>query len=88
MCGCAKGIDTKGAMWADERGIPVKEFHADWKQGRGAGIQRNIEMGSYADALIAIWDGKSKGTQHMISHMLRRAKPVYVLNVTIDLRSH
>lgn len=32
-----------------------------------AGKNRNLKMGDYGEALIAIWDGKSTGTLHMIS---------------------
>lgn len=31
-----------------------------------AGFKRNEEMADHADAAIIFWDGKSKGTQHMI----------------------
>lgn len=68
VCGGAKGIDTIGAGWAKENNIPVKFFPADWDTlGKRAGIMRNLEMACYADALIAIWDGISKGTLHMIT---------------------
>jgi hypothetical protein len=30
VCGCAEGVDTLGRQWAQEAGIPVKEFPADW----------------------------------------------------------
>ena len=42
-------------------------FPADWdKYGKAAGYKRNEEMARNADALIAFWDGKSRGTKHMI----------------------
>jgi hypothetical protein len=67
VSGCADGVDKLGEEWADWMGLPVKRFPADWKQyGKSAGYQRNEEMARYADALIAIWDGSSKGTAHMI----------------------
>lgn len=55
-----------GERWAKERGIPVRQFLPNWEDGRSAGIIRNLEMANYADALIAIWDGKSRGTRHMV----------------------
>ena len=46
---------------------PIKRFPADWENlGRGAGYVRNVQMAFYADALIAFWDGESRGTKHMI----------------------
>lgn len=69
VSGKAKGADTIGEWFAgmNTNQIKVKGFPADWdKYGRGAGPIRNREMAKYADALIAFWDGKSKGTENMI----------------------
>lgn len=80
VCGMAKGIDMLGAHFGYEYNIPVKEFPANWdKFGKGAGYIRNAEMAEYADMLLAIWDGKSRGTKNMIQEMLDRDKPVQVL---------
>lgn len=38
-------------------------------------------MGMKADALIAIWDGKSKGTNNMINIMNDLNKKVYIYEV-------
>jgi hypothetical protein len=35
-------------------------------------------MARYADALIAVWDGKSKGTFHMMVEAKRRGLKVFV----------
>lgn len=43
-----------------------------------AGLRRNQLMAVYADALIAIWDGKSAGTKHMIKTAKRRELEIYV----------
>ncbi len=67
VSGTANGADKLGEQYADEKGIRKKLFAADWTtHGKSAGYIRNEEMAKYADALIAFWDGKSKGTQHMI----------------------
>ena len=67
VCGEARGADTLGKRYAQEHGIPVLSFPADWeKYGKKAGYLRNEEMARNADALIAFWDGKSRGTGHMI----------------------
>lgn len=67
VSGVAKGIDRIGEAWAEERGIPVKRFHAQWRQqGFAAGPIRNAKMGAYAQGLAAVWDGKSGGTADMI----------------------
>ena len=67
ICGEAQGADTLGRIYAKERGINVLSFPANWdKYGKVAGFVRNTEMLKHADAVIAFWDGKSKGTEHMI----------------------
>ena len=67
VCGMAAGADTLGERYAKERGYQIAYFPADWKKyGRSAGFNRNQEMAKNADALVAFWDGKSKGTKHML----------------------
>ena len=67
VSGTANGTDKLGEKYANEKEYPIKQFPADWdKYGKSAGYKRNEEMAKYADALIAFWDGKSKGTKHMI----------------------
>lgn len=78
VSGRAKGPDTFGEWWALSHGSPIKFFPADWKLGPKAGFIRNEQMGDYADALIAFWDGKSGGTKHMIDYMMKLGKPIRV----------
>lgn len=67
ISGKAKGADTLGEKYAKERGLPIKEFPALWDTyGKAAGIYRNEDMAHYATHLIAFWNGKSRGTKHMI----------------------
>jgi len=74
--------DGLAEEWARENGIPIKRFPADWdKHGKAAGPIRNRAMAEYADALLAVWDGESKGTANMILEMHRMGKPVFVWRV-------
>jgi hypothetical protein len=66
VSGAAKGADHLGERYAIERGYKTTRFPADWNKGRSAGYIRNKQMAEYGDALIAFWDGTSKGTGHMI----------------------
>jgi hypothetical protein len=60
VSGLARGADTLGNK-------PIAKFPAAWnKHGRAAGYIRNGEMAEYATHLLAFWDGKSRGTKHMI----------------------
>lgn len=83
VSGKARGVDTAGETWAKRFGIPVAEFPARWRDPDGtfyadAGKRRNVQMANYADALVAVWDGRSYGTKHMITQMHKRKKPVWV----------
>jgi hypothetical protein len=45
ISGGAKGADSLGERYAQERGLEVKVFRADWdKYGKRAGILRNTKM--------------------------------------------
>lgn len=79
LCGMARGVDMLGHQWAVEHSVPIWPFPADWnKHGRRAGFLRNTAMAFHADALIAIWDGKSRGTKHMIDAATKRGLKVFV----------
>ena len=72
VSGHAKGADSLGERYAEEKGIRCTVFPADWKRyGRAAGPIRNKQMLEYATeqeaGLIAFWNGESKGTKNMIS---------------------
>lgn len=49
-----------------------------------AGKRRNFWMAEYADALIALWNGKSPGTRNMIEHAERRRLQKYVYRIDRD----
>lgn len=45
ISGMARGADTYGAQWAEDRGVALMKFPADWgKHGKGAGPIRNQQM--------------------------------------------
>lgn len=83
VSGRAKGIDLRGEEWAEKNGIPIKYFPANWAEhGRAAGPLRNRDMVAYAEALIAIWDGVSRGTEDCIAEARRRGLKVFVYRVS------
>lgn len=80
VSGAAKGADSLGERYANERGYSLTKFPADWDtHGKSAGYIRNAKMAAYADALIAFWDGKSKGTKNMIEIMRIIGKPFKIV---------
>lgn len=67
VSGHASGADKLGERFAEEHGLPVIIKPADWATyGRAAGPKRNEEMARISSALVAFWDGKSRGTKSMI----------------------
>lgn len=82
VSGHASGVDMLGEQYAKENDLKLHLFKADWnKYGKRAGFIRNGEMAEYAGVLLAIWDGKSRGTKDMIRRMKRKKKLVYVYMV-------
>lgn len=67
VSGHAAGIDLAGEAWASANQVPVLLMPARFKYGPTAALVRNECMLDIADGLIAIWDGKSKGTNHIIN---------------------
>ena len=94
VSGGARGIDTLGEEWAKKNGVSIKKFVPNWnsidrpdavirtnihgKYNAKAGIDRNEEMGNYADAAIVCWDGESKGSKQMADYMESLEKPLFV----------
>ena len=67
ISGGARGADSLGEKYAHEKGFECLVMPADWdKYGKRAGYLRNAQMAEVADALIAFWDGTSRGTWSMI----------------------
>jgi hypothetical protein len=85
VSGMAKGADSLGVEFAKKWSLKLKEMPADWdKYGKAAGYKRNEQMALYAKedhgVLIAFWDGKSKGTKHMINLGKKHELTVFVIN--------
>lgn len=79
VSGGARGFDRLGERLAHEYGIPLKRFPADWDTfGKRAGYMRNAEMGQYGNGLLAMWDGSSRGTKHMIDFVVSKQYPYLV----------
>ena len=80
VSGHARGADTLGERYAQDEGFALEVYPAQWKKlGKQAGYRRNEQMAEVADALIAFWDGESKGTKHMIDIMNAKSLQVKVV---------
>jgi predicted Rossmann fold nucleotide-binding protein DprA/Smf involved in DNA uptake len=85
ISGLARGADKLGCRFAEENKYPLRGFAAEWgKFGRAAGPIRNKLMAKNADALLAFWDGKSRGTAHMIDYATEMGLKVKVVEYNIS----
>lgn len=89
ISGTANGADKLGEGFAQEFKLKCTRFPADWNRfGNSAGYRRNESMAVYANKeigvddislLVAAWDGKSRGTKHMIDLALKHGLEVHIL---------
>lgn len=82
VSGAAKGADELGERWAADYGYVVDSHPPDYKKFEGAEryapLARNEEMAEQADVLVAFWDGKSRGTRHMIGCAFKQGLEIHV----------
>lgn len=87
VSGTARGADQLGEQYAKLVGYELSQFPADWNGlGKRAGYVRNAEMAKFAveddnyGMLIAFWDGKSRGTKHMIDLANKHGLEIHIVN--------
>lgn len=88
VSGGAHGGDTLGEQYAAAVGLPLERLVPDWKlHGKRAGYVRNMAM---LDAIgptgvvVAVWDGRSRGTKMTIEAARKRGLRVHVLRFELD----
>lgn len=88
ISGGAKGIDTVAEEYAVSRNIPTTIIRPDYaRYGKGAApIKRNMQMVDIADAILAIWDGKSSGTKQTVEYAEKQNKSTTVITVSPEAK--
>lgn len=82
VSGGALGIDTIAEKFAKANNIPLKIFLPEYlKYGKPAPLIRNIAIVSYADKVLAIWDGKSRGTMYTVKEARKQNKLLELIEV-------
>jgi predicted Rossmann fold nucleotide-binding protein DprA/Smf involved in DNA uptake len=82
ISGGAIGADRLARRFAGEHGLELHEHLPDWKRfGRGAGQIRNRIIIDNADAVLAFWDGRSKGTRGGLEYAKKKGKAMVVIAV-------
>ena len=85
VSGTASGADRLGERFAYKYDLKIQRFPANWElHGKNAGYKRNQQMSTFVKeddgVLIACWNGKSKGTKHMIDIATNDGLKVFVVN--------
>jgi hypothetical protein len=85
VCGCARGVDTLGKEWAENYGVQVALFPADWQKfGKAAGPIRNQEMAEYGDSLILLWNPESsRGSRSMLREAKKLNLDIFTVDITV-----
>lgn len=88
VSGGAKGVDSFAKEYAVAHDIKYTEFLPDYeKYGRSAPLKRNITIIKYADVVIALWDGVSRGTKHVIDNCRKMNVPCRVFIIEGQLET-
>lgn len=73
ISGTARGADQLGEKYARLHNHEIIRMPANWDlHGKRAGYLRNVRMANIADALVAFWDGQSRGTGMMVDIARRK----------------
>lgn len=80
ISGGAEGVDTLAEQYADAHRLSKYIIRPRYDlYGRAAPVKRNEQMVDIADAVLVIWDGASKGSQHTFSYAQKHAKSCIVI---------
>ena len=89
LSGGSRGVDRLGITFACNHHHLVQVYMPEWERlGKRASAVRNREMVEAAEAVIAVWDGKSCGTCNMIELASNHSLPCFVLLVNFNQTSN
>lgn len=82
VSGACRGADEMGEEWGASHGHVIDSNPPDYKAFKGrereAPLARNAAMAKQADVLVAFWDGKSRGTRHMIGCAFKEGLEIHI----------
>ena len=79
--GGATGTDFLAERYAERRQIPTLVFKPDYALGKHAPLIRNRQMVDISDTVLAIWDGRSRGTMHTVNYAREKGVPCQLLEL-------
>lgn len=83
ISGGARGIDSLAEAYAEEMNISKNIIKPDYKKyGKAAPLKRNESIVDVSDLVIALWDGKSRGTKYVIdyAHKVGKAIEIHIIS--------
>lgn len=82
ISGGARGVDTLAEDYARRHRLPFVCFLPDYERlGRCAPLVRNRQIVDISDMVIALWDGKSRGTIYTASYAKKTGKKVLLYKI-------
>ena len=82
ISGGAEGIDSLAELYADKNRLSKFIVRPRYElYGRAAPVKRNKQMVDMADAVLIIWDGRSKGTLHTVKYAQKANKPLTLITI-------
>jgi predicted Rossmann fold nucleotide-binding protein DprA/Smf involved in DNA uptake len=82
ISGGASGVDRLAEQYAAAHRLSQYIIRPRYDLfGRSAPLKRNVQMVDMADAVLVIWDGRSKGTLYTLEYARKREKRVTIVYV-------
>ena len=82
ISGGAAGVDSLAEWYADSRRLFKYILRPRYDLfGRAAPLKRNEQMVDMADAVLVIWNGRSKGSEYTIKYAERKNKKLVVVRI-------
>ena len=82
VSGGAIGADTYAKEFAISHNLKLIEFLPEYdKYGKSAPLVRNRQIVDNCDAVLAFWDGKSRGTKYTLDYANKMGKPVKIVEI-------
>jgi hypothetical protein len=82
ISGGAEGADKLAERYAREKNLRLTIHLPDYSsEGAKAPLSRNETIVDEADYVVALWDGKSRGTSHVIRLCIERNKPFKIVKI-------
>lgn len=92
VSGAAEGADSFAKQYAIENKYKIIEFLPEWRKNGtydiSAAFKRDHLIVNKSDALVAFWDGKSKGTLHSMKLMnIKQLNRLIIVRFDIELKN-